>query len=176
MHGTMRNSSNGFGFPEEMYVGYLFSKQGKNVSFPLVSCAYDLIVDDKGSLYRVQVKKAWWAEQRRRPKGLGGRAGWVVELGRNRKREGGRKRYMANEFDFLSVVCGDDVYNIPSSKISNSETGFVLRVLEIKPEVPDGGRKDSIEAAQRWLPWKNNFSLSKPNVEARLAMIPSQTP
>lgn len=71
----MLHSSRQLGALAELLVGYRFLEAGRLIAWPIVPCAYDLIVDGGDRLYRVQVKQAretlrgsghWWAHTQRR--------------------------------------------------------------------------------------------------------------
>ena len=158
-------------FSAEMLVAYQFCKCGYVVGVPLSPCEYDLMIDTKKGIVRVQVKKALFREQRLRPQGLGDRAHWEVHLTRrgHRMANGDRqhKRISDEEFDYLAVVCQEDaIYIIPKDKLKSQDDGLLLRLFHIKAPVESlDGRADSIKAGLRWEAYKNKFCMNGENYE-----------
>lgn len=98
-----------------------YLKEGFTVSIPFGSGAsYDLLVDTKSNIYKIQVKTAWISKgvlkykcQRRQPKSEA------------------RRLYTENEVDFLAVYCpvNDSLYGIP---IENHPGIGWLRISPVK--------------------------------------------
>ena len=151
------------GCSAEMLVALKFAEQGYIASFPLRTCGYDLVVDDGVEVRRVQVKQAYFQKARKKPGGGGDRACWLVALDyKGKTREGTkRRRRPGSEFNVLAVVCRPDlIYVIPSAVLVNGrQDGMLPGRLQIK-EPMNGGRKDAVEAGERWMPFCNNFALT----------------
>lgn len=146
-------------FSSEMLTAHRFAKEGYNISLPFVPTRYDLIVDTGEKLYRIQVKRAHFREQRNRPNGRGERECYAVVL--DRHLSSGHKRLGVDEFDFVSVVCTDmEMYLIPIAELHSLRgDGKTLKSVRIKfPEnCPD--RNDARKAAQRWEKYRNNYRI-----------------
>lgn len=142
-------------FSAELLVAHLFAVEGYTIAVPLAPCAYDLIVDAHGFLYRVQVKTLSWRLPRSRRAGKGDRACYATGLTHtNGKRRG------ACEFDILTAVCTPTrIYVFPEALLhSPSDNTRLLRDLRIK--LP-GDRADTNRAAARWEPYLNQFKLGE---------------
>ena len=146
----------------EFRVAWKFSENGYVVSSPLVPVPYDWIVDTGDKLYRVQVKIGTYQSRRMKKDGWGDRPGYMVELCRLRgtRRSSRRVPYLTTEFDYLCVVCGEDIFVIPSSVLhSEVKLGSMVRYIIVKPLSGATGRKDSQKAGEKWEPYRNNFSI-----------------
>lgn len=96
-----------------------FAIKGDTVSVPLTdSQAYDLLVDDGTSIYRVQVKTVYYKKP--------GKKNYEVELrthGGNRSGTGKVKHFDHTVVDILFVLTENMVqYSIPVEKFSNIST------------------------------------------------------
>lgn len=154
-------------FSSEMLAAYQFCRQSYLVSVPLSPCPYDLLIDNGQKVLKIQVKRAKYVKQRMRKLGLGDRDHWELQLTRKtrRKRKAGttgHERINLNAFDYLVVVCHENlIYVIPAKELESGEyPGQMLRIIHFKPPIEGDGRADSIKAGQRWEPFKNNFVLA----------------
>lgn len=148
-------------------VAFQFCKQDYVVGVPLSPCEYDLLVDTGKKVWKIQVKKAKFIEQRVRPQGKGDRAHWELMLTkkkRSARKDGvtGHVRIAVSEFDLLAVVCDETrIYMIPSYLLASANyPGQMIRIVHFKPPIEHGyGRADSVQAGERWEPYRNNFVL-----------------
>jgi len=113
----------------ELLVAYRFLEAGRLVSWPMVPCAYDLVVDGGDRLYRVQVKQAH-EEQGERHFGH-----WRVRLTK-RNIETGDKPIAASAIDVLAVVTTPDVvFVIPAGACTSPvDERYLNARIEIGPE------------------------------------------
>jgi hypothetical protein len=152
-------------FSSEMLVAYQFCKVGYTLCVPLTPRPYDLLVDTGRQIVRVQVKRARFEGQRKRPQGLGDRDHWAVELDGRKTNGRSPKLHVAKDldaYDYLAAVCLEDlIYVIPVSRLKSAEPGKMLRLIQIKPPVGTDGRDDSKMAGLRWEPFKNKFTLEE---------------
>lgn len=158
----------------ELLVAYYLADAGFCVSFPMIPAPYDLIADDGNGLVRIQVKRAVLKPQRVAKQGKRDRPRYVVDLA------GSKALRFVRDFDWLCVVTGkDDVYVIPVSYAESPVVpGKLVGTLVIKPEASNG-RKDSLEAGQRWENFKNNWGalLSYKQTEAvQVDAVPPDPP
>ena len=86
-----------------MKMGYIISK-------PVNKCRYDLIIDDKEHMYRIQVKKADVKKD-------------YIEFRTTSVSRSGRKQYNADEIDFFAVIDieSENVYMIDVKKCSKEK-------------------------------------------------------
>lgn len=143
------------GFSAELLVASMFASEGALVSFPIVPSRYDLIVDQGGKLYRIQIKLAWRQAQRKRAKGYSDAPGFFADFKANRKR-----RYVVSDFDYVGVVCSPErIYVIPTSRLASPlANGNLVGLICFKDRL-ESGRKDNIAAATKWDSFLNNFRL-----------------
>ncbi|NET36589.1 MAG: endonuclease [Cyanothece sp. SIO1E1] len=90
-------------------------KRGYGVSTPLGDyLPYDLILDVKGKLFKVQIKSAWWDEKKQN---------YVVDNRRTRtnRRQMKRANYAEDDFDFaiLYIPTLDVFYIMPSGDFNS---------------------------------------------------------
>ncbi len=144
-------------FAAEALTAYYFCDAGYVVSFPLIPAPYDLVVGKGDRLWRIQVKRARLKAARITPRGRRDRERYTVDLMTTSK---SRNRRRVADFDYVCVVTGMElVYVIPSSVLaSTADQSLIVRALVIKPESVNG-RKDSAAAAEKWIPYRNNFEL-----------------
>ena len=128
----MLNGTATTGFASEMHVASEFAKLGYVVSLPLTSCRYDWIVDTGSKLYRVQVKTA--RIEHGSPDGIKSKQRYSVYLSGKWKAANNtrRKPYTPGDFDYLCVVCGEDVYVIPVAELVQ---GYTL-TKSVRPAQP----------------------------------------
>lgn len=148
-------------FSTELLVAQRFAKVGYIVSHPLVTCAYDFVVDTGTTLYRIQVKKAKYVTQRMKPQGKGDRAHYGITLDRHRQKSSIKhKPFGRGEFDYLCAVCEDDrVYVIPVSELCSDNAENVTKTLRIKTLDECPNRADAKAAGERWEPYRNKFDI-----------------
>jgi hypothetical protein len=92
----------------DLVVAYRFIEAGRLVAWPLVPCAYDLVVDGGSQVSRVRVKRAMFSEQDSQHG-----AAYRVRLTR-RKGKGPDQPIALTDFDYLAVVCQPErIYVIP---------------------------------------------------------------
>ena len=155
----MLDKSRGYWHSAELLTAARLEEAGFIVSVPLVPVRYDLLADYEGKIVRVQVKRAKWRRQRMKPKGLGDRACWGLNLMRH-DGNGNRSKPSGSEFDYLAVMCNfENIYFIPASVLAG-EDGELIRVIQIKPPDPTNTRTDAKVSGERWEPYRNNFTLS----------------
>lgn len=148
----------------EMMVACRFAQAGYIIAWPTSPRPYDLIVDTGHRLHRIQVKNGRATERRKTETGWRDRAGYAIELDRNRSakaKRGNRDwRIPAKEFDFLAVACPNGVYVIPINMLLSPEDSSVLvRYINIKPRDPANTRADADASARRWESLLDNFKL-----------------
>jgi hypothetical protein len=112
----------------ELLCAYRFVEAGRLVSWPLIPCTYDLIVDGGDRLYRVQVKQA---HQVQHEHGFGT---WRVRL--TKRNERGDKPVLLTDLDVLCVVTTvDAVFVIPVEACASPVDGRYLNArVQIGPE------------------------------------------
>ncbi len=105
MHGT----------ESELLAEYYFTNKGYIVSKPINDFnEYDFIIDNNGSLQRIQVKTIYYDNSKKR---------WLGSCVTSHMRGNNRrvnKKYKENSFDYILFVCREHncVYFIPISKIA----------------------------------------------------------
>jgi hypothetical protein len=122
----MLHESRQRGAMAELLVAYRFLEAGRLIAWPLVPCAYDLVVDGGDRLHRVQVKQAHE---------VGDTAGhWNVSLCTRRLRED--KPLEVTAVDLLAIVTTPDaVFVVPADACrSPVDPRFVNKRLQIGPE------------------------------------------
>lgn len=149
----------------ELLVAFKFAEVGYAISTPVWPQPYDIVVDTKETptrLLRVQVKKGRYKSSRLRSKGRGDRECFQVMLTRRAHLKQPKTRLHATEFDYLVVVCSPtQFYVVPVDMLRRGDGDELLWHLEFKPWA-DNGRKDSAAAANRWLPYLNQFVVGHP--------------
>jgi PD-(D/E)XK endonuclease len=119
------------GTQAELLVAYRFLEAGLPVSWPLLPCAYDLVVDTGERLVRVQVKQAHQAQT---PTGMPGH--WRVRLTK-RRTDGADRAIAVTAVDYLCVICGgpEEILVIPAAACASQQDGRWLRAqLQVGPE------------------------------------------
>lgn len=153
------------GLSAELQVAAAFAREGAIPCVPLRPARFDLIVEQRGHLFRVQTKRAQWEEARQNARGYHDRAHWRVGLTRRRLPASHPDCfYRADEFDFLAVVCEiDRIYVLPTDLLrSPTDPAHLMRTLHIKPFEGTDARYDAWLGAARWEPYRNRFDLLGP--------------
>lgn len=122
------------GSSAELLVAYRFIAAGRRVSWPLVVCGYDLVVDSGDALFRIQVKSA--AETM---------SGRYVRLQKTNPANGIR---YAGRYDYLCAVASpNEIYVIPAGTLFSvqGDHRFVASI--------------NIGKASRFVPFLNQFNL-----------------
>lgn len=131
MHPTRRR-----GALAELLVAYRFTEVGRLVSWPMVPCSYDLVVDGGDRLYRVQVKQAARIDERGSGKHFKA-AHWAVRLTKRNQQTGQIDTPReASAIDILCVVATPaEIYVIPTAACcSPVDARFLNARLQIGPE------------------------------------------
>lgn len=100
-----------------------FVKNGYEISIPFhESIQYDLVIDDSGTLYRIQVKCGYWRDEEKDTRSNK----FVVETRRKNSRR--TKEYSNDDFDYYVIYDPkrSDLYAVPIEKM----TGRRARVRE----------------------------------------------
>lgn len=152
------------GLHAELLVAAGFAHVGAIPCVPLRPCRFDLIVELRKQVFRVQVKRGQWEEARRNRRGYHDRAHWYTPLASGTLRAGNLRGYTTADFDFLALVCAPDrVYVIPVELLRSPQSpDRLVRILHVKPLEGAERRLDAWRGAARWEPYRNRFDVLGP--------------
>lgn len=128
----MLNKSRQVGALAELLVAYRFLEAGRLVAWPIVPCAYNLLVDGGNRCFRMQVKRAQAKDERT------GAIRYEVRL--TKRRAGGDRPIRCVDVDYVCVVCRPDwVYVLPTADC-RSPTDPTILTARLSIGSKSGGR------------------------------------
>lgn len=138
------------GAQAEVLSAYRFLEARRIVSWPIIPCAYDILVDGGDRIYRVQVKRARGSDH------TGTR--WRVRLTKSNPK--GDRPQPITDLDFLCIVCEPDTaFVIPvQACASPTDVRYLNARIEIGPQ-------------SRYQVFKNRFAIGT-GLSAEIGCVP----